>query len=245
MRRIILFVTVCLFAPRESLATREPLHVEVSTPRIRLGDLVRGLAADLAGLDVGPAPLPGSDRLVTRGEIASLFVGAGAPVPARLQAPVRVSRRSRRLTSRDIDSIVRSTLALRRGVTIESVRGPSSLTIADGWDHVTAVTPRLDHRPGQIPSAATLSFLCGDVPVARISVNLVLRVSPEGAAPDLARGATVTLTVSHGLVEVSTPAHATVDADIGDVVQMTLASSGRMLRARLVARDHAIVLEEP
>jgi hypothetical protein len=50
--------------------------------------------------------------------------------------------------------------------------------------------------------------------------------------------------VSRGLVEVTTPAVTSADADIGDVVQVLLRPSGRALRAELVAKDRALALED-
>jgi flagella basal body P-ring formation protein FlgA len=61
---------------------------------------------------------------------------------------------------------------------------------------------------------------------------------------ELVKGAPVTLVVRRGLVEVTAPAVLSVDADVGDIVQVLLRPSGRAMRAHLVAKDRAVALED-
>jgi hypothetical protein len=59
------------------------------------------------------------------------------------------------------------------------------------------------------------------------------------------RGGALTLVVRRGLVEVTSAAVAGADADIGNILQVTLRPSGRTVRARLVEKDLAELVESP
>jgi hypothetical protein len=62
--------------------------------------------------------------------------------------------------------------------------------------------------------------------------------------PDVAKGATITLLVRRGLVEVSIGAVAGADGDTGGILPVLLKPSGRVVRARIVDKDHAVALED-
>jgi flagella basal body P-ring formation protein FlgA len=70
-------------------------------------------------------------------------------------------------------------------------------------------------------------------------------LAPEHALPEVPRGSSVTLSIRRGSVEVTTPAVVTRDASFGDVVQVTVRSTGRAVRARLEEGGRAILEGEP
>jgi flagella basal body P-ring formation protein FlgA len=80
--------------------------------------------------------------------------------------------------------------------------------------------------------------------VLRIPIHLDLSVPPEALIYDVPKGVALTLVVKRGLVEISTQAVTSSDADVGDVVQVLLRPSGRALRAEIVAKDRAIAVED-
>ncbi len=233
-------------APAASAVNPLP-RAEVSTPRLRAGDLFPSLSPAAAALDLGPSPAPGCSRLLDRAELTQAFTDAGIPVPARLPAAVRVLRRMRDIAAPELERLVRDALAdhLPRGAVLGAVRAPRTVAVPDGYATVAATVPRPPRRAGVYATAATVTFVRGTEVLAQVSVPVDLNLGPDAAVPDAARGAPVRLVVRRGLVEVTVGAEVGADADIGDTLPVVLHPSGRVVRARLVEPDRAVVLEAP
>lgn len=143
-------------------------------------------------------------------------------------------------------AITTSAARLPKGAILVAAR-PSAAGLVDIPLTPTRVTidvtppPR---RAGTVTATAVLVFWKeGDVS-ARVPVALELSVPPEALLYDVQKGSVLTLVVRRGLVEVSVQAVASADADIGDVVQVLLRPSGRVLRAQVIARDRALAVED-
>ena len=67
-RRFLLAFAPLLFALGVALdATARPVAtVEVAGPRVRIGDLGLAATRGISDIDLGPTPLPGGSRMVTR-----------------------------------------------------------------------------------------------------------------------------------------------------------------------------------
>jgi hypothetical protein len=220
--------------------------VEIASTRVTLADLVPSVGAALGAVDLGAAPPPGGSRLVTRDELAKAAADAGAPRSLRLPASVRVVRRMRKLSAAETEKLVRDALvgpALPRGVTIAAVRAPARLDVADGWDAVVAEVPKPPKRTGSLPTTALLTFSKGAEVLARASVPVDLALSAEAAVSDVARGAPLTLVIRRGLVEITASGLAGADADVGATLPVTVRPSGRVLRAKLVEKDRAELVD--
>lgn len=220
-------------------------EVPVTGPRVHLAEVVPQVPASLASADLGPAPAPGASRLFTQEELRKAAAGAGAKVLGSLPAAVRVVRKMKRLGAADLDRECRKAVTaagLRRGVTLAAVRAPKSADVADGWTSVTAVVPKPPRRTGKLPTTASLTFQRGAEVLARISVPIDLDLGAEAAVPDVAKGASLTVTVQVGLVEISTAALASADADVGEELLVALRPSGKVLRVTLTAKDKAVVV---
>lgn len=218
-------------------------RVEVTGPRLTLGDLVSGLG-ELGAADIGPSPAPGVVRLITREEIATLLDAQQIQGARPLPEAVRVSRKidvlaAERLRELAADAIVAS--GLRRGVRLRTVSPPGGVKVATGWQAVTATVPKPPRHEGEWSTTVILAFDAGGQRVARVALPAVFDVSAEGARPDLGKGEPVTLIVRSGLVEIAARAVAGDNADVGDTFPVTLRPSGKVVRARLVARDRALL----
>lgn len=232
-------------------ATSDPQtpRVEVKGPRVHSKDLFPGLGASSAAeVDLGPTPPIGTTRVIDKEEIEKAFRDAKLTPPSKIPAHVRVSRKARKLSANDVDGAVKAALAtqrLPRGATLVKVRS-SATEVSDDYDHVSVDLPAVPHRAGPMTVQATVSFLGADggAPIHRSLVPLDISLPPEAAFPDVARGAAIALVIRRGLVEVSVPGVAAMDSDIGSVVMVTLKPSGRVVRARVLDKDHAIA-EEP
>ncbi|MBM4377493.1 MAG: flagella basal body P-ring formation protein FlgA [Deltaproteobacteria bacterium] len=225
-------------APRDGVR-----RVEVTGPRLRLGDLVEGLGA-LADVDLGPSPAPGVSRLLRRDELRAELEAQGISSVPRLPEAVRVSRRLERVTSARLQALLLDAVrgaGLRDGIVLRRAEAPANLKVASGWQRVSAMVPRPPRRPGEWSTTVTLAFELDGQKLARVAVPAVFDVSPEAAAPDLAKGGPVTLVVKNGLVEIAARASAGDNADVGDVIPVTVSATGKVVRAKLVTKDRAVL----
>ncbi len=241
-------ILLCLLALARPAVASPPARVSVTGPRVRVGDVLPDAPPDAAAVDLGPAPAPGGTRLIEREAILRALRERQATEPARIPESIRVSRRTRTLTAAEVERLVRDALPperLPRGAALTAVRPPRALEVPAGWTAVAAELPRPPRRAGPFATTAYVSFLLDGDTLARIPVPVELTLPAGAAAPDLARGAAVTLVVRRGLVEVRASASAGADANVGDTLPVVLRPAGRVLRARLIERDLAIALEEP
>lgn len=235
------FLVVLLLAAAAHAAP-DVVSKEISAPRVRLGDLV-AVAPALAQTDVGPAPMPGSSRLFTRDEIARLLPAGDKTV---IPPTVRVSRKTQELSAREVERLVRQAIddkPLPKGVTVDGVQAAPRVTVAAGWTRATLRLPALPRQAGVVMVAAALELEQGGDSVGRVDVPLRLRLSPEAAAPLVAHGAIVSLTVRRGLVQVLAPAIASTDGNAGDVITVTVRSTSRVVRARVIDATTVVVVE--
>ena len=252
MRRLSLIAAVlaAAFAPRAAFAApvatpSAPRVIEIATARVHFHDLgIVGSA--MPDVDLGPAPPLGGARTIDREEITRALAAANAPAAPKLPAQFRIVRRAHRLTTADVDKLVRAAVdpaRIPRGATVTNVRA-APLQVPEGFDRVTVDLPTLPRRSGTVTVTAAVSFVCeGDV-LARITVPMDFNVPAEALVPDVAKGAAITLLVRRGLVEVSIGAVAGADGDTGGILPVLLKPSGRVVRARIVDRDHAVALED-
>ncbi|MBX3228851.1 MAG: flagella basal body P-ring formation protein FlgA [Labilithrix sp.] len=228
-------------APAAAATTR----VEVKGPRVRAKDIFPGAVADV---DLGPTPPIGSTRVIEKADIEKAFAEAKAQAPKKIPSAVRVSRKTRKLSALEVDGAVKSALStqkLPRGAELVKVRA-SAVEVADDYHHVNVDLPPVPRRAGPTTVQATVTFLSesADTPIFRTVVPLDVSLPPEAAFADIPRGAPITIVVKKGLVEVSVPGVAALDADVGGIVPVTLKPSGRIVRCRAVDKDHAALLED-
>jgi hypothetical protein len=232
-------------APASADAGGAVREVTVARTRIRLGDVLPTAAPEVAALDLGPAPAPSGSRIVTGQELARACAAASLRPPPGLPVAVRIVRKMQRLKPGEIEALTRHALdgSMSRGATISAVRPPRGVEVAAGWDLARAELPRPPHRTGLLQTAATLTLAVGTEVIAILSVPVDVSLSAEAAVWDLPRGGPVTLVVRRGLVEIEAAGVAAADADVGTVFQLTLRPSGHVVRARLVAKDRAELVE--
>ncbi len=249
MRRALKVVaSLLLWTATSSAGSLQPRMTEISvgSSHIRVGDIIADLDSEAAAFDLGPAPAASGSRVVDRDEIVQAFREHGVEPPRVVPASVRIVRRMRRMEAREIADLVRAGLSETpaRGATITDVHG-SRASIPDGWTRTTCELPRPPHRTGTLTSAASLTFYENEQALWRISVPVELALSQEAKLFDVERGSRVTLLIRRGLVEVGASGTTGADADVGDLVPVTLLPSGRTLSARLEDREHAIAVGAP
>jgi len=142
------------------------------------------------------------------------------------------------------EAVAASSARLPKGARIVGVRTAAAVEIPVAPSRVAAEITPAPRRAGSVTTTAVLTFFRGADIASRLPVSLDLVVPPEALVFDLPKGTPVSLVVRRGLVEVTTSAVTSVDADLGDTIQVLVRPSGRALRARLVARDRAVADEE-
>jgi len=241
-------VLAALASLAPSAAAAPPQEVTVTGSRVRVGDVAPNVDAAVAAIDIGPSPSPGASRLVTKNDIEAALTAKVIPVPAALPDAVRVVRKAQHLSPAELDGLVRGALndkPLGHGVTLAAVRMAHPVDVADGWAHIDVDVPHAPKRQGSFTTTAIASFYTAEgEAIARVPVPMELAVSAEGALYDTPRGAAVTLVIRRSYIEVRTTGMTTADADLGDAVPVQLRPSGRVLRARLTAKDEAVAIED-
>lgn len=221
-----------------------PVAVEVRGAKVRSADLFGGGVADV---ELGATPPLGASRVIDRAEIERAFAAANAAMPKKVAQTYRVTRKTKKLTTNDVATAVRANLGSRpmpRGATISNIRA-SAVEVAGDFQRVDVELAPLPRRAGAVTVQARVTFL-GDeeAPLFKTLVPVELLLPPEAAFPEIARGAPISVVVKKGLVEVSVPGVAAADADVGSFLPVTLKPSGRVLRARAIDKDHAVVSED-
>jgi len=191
---------------------------------------------------------------ITKLVMLAVLLGGGAahadpPPHAQRKAGVTAAPTAHRPTAVELTEIARAAIAtsrarLPKGATVSTVHATASADVPLATDRVTIEVTTPPRRAGSVTTPAVLTFWRTADVAGRLPITLELSVPPEALVFDTSKGATLTLVVRRGLVEVTAPAVLATDADIGDVVQVLLRPSGRALRAQLVAKDRAIAVED-
>ncbi|MBS2012281.1 MAG: flagella basal body P-ring formation protein FlgA [Deltaproteobacteria bacterium] len=168
-----------------------------------------------------------------------------APVKAP-PAPAPTTRAPSAVEIADLarSAITNSGTKMPKGATIVGARATADAAIPNGATKVTIELTPPPRRVGKVVVSGVLSFWKESDIAGRLPVSLELSVPPEALVFDVAKGASVTLVVQRGDVEVSAPAVAGSEGDVGDVVQVLLRPSGRAFRARLLSKDRALAVED-
>lgn len=222
-------------------------QVSVTGARVRLGDVVASAPEGASDLDLGPTPPPGGSRVITRDELRRAVKDSPAERLALPEA-VRVVRKTRRMRGPELEALARAELArgpMPKGATLAAMRPPAAADVPEGCERAGVELPPMPRRAGPYAGSVVVTFYCDGTPTTRVTVPSNFQLSSAAATPDVARGAPLTLVLQRGLVEVTAAAVAGGEGDLGAVIPVTVRPTGRVLRARLVARDRAVAVEGP
>ncbi len=224
-------------------------QVALTGARVRVRDVLASAPAEIADVDLGPTPPPGGSRVITRDELRRALAERGDAAGRRaLPEAVRVVRKTKRMAGPEIDGLVRGELArgpMPRGATLSGLRPPASSEVPEGCERTGVELPPMPKRRGAYSASVVVTFYCDGAPTSKVTVPANFELSAEAAMSDVLRGAPLTLVLQRGLLEIASAAVAGGEGDIGAVIPVTVRPSGRVLRARLVAKDRAIAVEAP
>lgn len=220
----------------------------VSSSRITLGDIVSGIPSDLAAIDLGPAPAPGSSRLIKRDEIEAALPEGTKTDKLKLPKSVRVLRKTKALSVTDIEKLSREALArgsMPRGASVKAIRPKGATIVPDGFTSVEMTLPKPPRREGKHSQATTLILKQGDEIVATISVTVDLTLDASAVVPDAKKSERGMFVLRRGQIEVRAAVTMNADADVGDVVNVTVTDSSKIIKGRLVSAKPATIEELP
>lgn len=241
----VLFLFALLMATPASAARRGLKSVQVSSTRVTLSDIVPRVSEDLADVDLGRAPAPNGTRVITGAHIKKALNERNLPIPHRLPKATRVVRKMRVLTAPELRRIGKAALAKapgRKGVVLRAIIPPPKTRIAAGWTEVNVRLPKPPRRAGKWSTSAMLTFSAGGEVIKRVALPVRFDVSADAAKPDVSKGSPLMLLVKSGLIELRVRASAGANADIGQVMQVVLRPSGRVVRAKLLSKKKAVAI---
>jgi len=220
--------------------------VNITSRNVHVSDFDPGAPLELASIELGRAPPPGSSRLFTRQEISERVREAGAD-PKRLSLPpsVRIASTAERWKAEELaaraEGAVRA--ALPPGVTLVKLGALQGVVVPPGT-LVMSARPVIPKRVGRHELTLMAELRAEEETVARSPLRLIIEVSEEALAPAVRKGDRMTLVVEQGNARIGASAIAMSDANLGDAVFFKVSSTGKVLKARVSTRDISVVVEQ-
>jgi hypothetical protein len=217
----------------------------VSGSRVELGEIAERAPARLAELDLGSSPQPGQTRLITREEVLRRIQQAGLSAgDLELPEAVRVTRPFEHWSTLELAERARPAIqqALAKGARLERVVARLPITVARGAVIERASLSDLPKRVGPAQLLATVELNEDEATSKRLTLTVEVYVDEQGARHDLTRGSEVKLVIERKSATVTAVGEALSDADVGQIIQFRVRTSGKLLRAIVESPHHARVL---
>lgn len=196
--------------------------------RIRLAEIVPALSGtELGATDLGPAPAPGTSRVIRRAEIVAVLTASGHSAEGLLlPRQTRIERRAVVLSPADVEERAREAItAAVAPCAIDDITVASSATVGEGELHVTATGPA---RPHDGAAVVMLDLGTGD-----LATHLSARVDLTCPEPLVRSGSHVTVVVRAGAVHASTEGIARGEARVGERVHVRVEATGALVEGRV------------
>lgn len=244
MRHAALLLSFFAVLPLTATASAEN-RVSIEGPTVRVSDIDPAAPAEVADVELGRAPPPGSSRIFTRGEIRQRMREAGAdathvnvPASVRVETPAE-HWRPEEVAARS-DAAVRA--ALPPGVSLLKLDAQRSIVVPPG-SSVTSVKPVIPHAVGRHDVTVVAEVRRNHEIVGRAALSLVVDVGEDAFAPILRKGDRITLIIEQGNARIGASAVTLADANLGDAVFCRVTSTGKVLKAKVQSRDVGQVVE--
>ena len=236
-----------LLAPPFALSANAELSQTIATARIHLSEVSDGYDnGDLASLDLGPAPPPGNSRLLSRAEVEEQLHAAGDDAKSlRMPISLRIRSAAKHWTSEELrDALTPKVVsALPPGVNFKSSKLNRSLVTSPRVQVGEAHLPRIPKHVAELTLTATVDLVQDDITVVRVPITVVVEVTELATQPAAGKGSRINLVIEHGGARVTALAIAMSDVELGATGLFRVASTQRVLRARLLSPDSAQVVE--
>jgi hypothetical protein len=243
VRRAALIALFAFVLPLSAVA--EPTQ-SIDHARLRVGDVVKAAPAGVAEIDLGPAPPPGGSRLLTKNEIEQMLRQRGVDTTKMsIPASIRVVGAAKRVTPAELTTLVTPAIvqSLPPGVALTKVQPTYEVVVPPSASVGPVEIPRHPRQKGPFRTTATVQMVADGEIVARVPVPVVLEVSEEAARPDVARGARIGLVIDRRSLRIMTQASCMLDANVGDIVNVLVVPTNRVVKAKITSRDEAQMVE--
>lgn len=243
MRRFFAFALLALALPLTAAA--EPTR-SIGRARLLASDVIPSAPEGVGEIDLGPAPPPGGSRLLTKSEIEQLLRGRGVDTTKlAIPATLRIVGIAKRVSPAELTSLITPVIvkSLPPGVTLTKVQPGYDVVVPPSASVGAVEIPRHPRQKGPFRTTATVQMSSDGEVVARVPVPVVLEVSEEAARPDVARGARIGLVVDRRSLRIMTQGSCLSDANIGDVVNVLVVPTNRVVRAKITRHDEAQIVE--
>jgi hypothetical protein len=220
-------------------------RVSIEGPTVRVSDIDPAAPAEVADIELGRAPPPGSTRVFTRSEIRQRVREAGGD-PARMNVPasVRVESPAERWKPEEVavraDAAVRA--ALPPGVSLVKLDAHHTIVVPPG-SNVASARPVIPHVVGRHDVTVVAEVRRRDEVVARAPLSLVVDVGEDAFAPVLRKGDRITVVIEQGNARIGASAVTLADANPGDAVFCRVTSTGKIVKAKVESRDVGKVMD--
>jgi len=234
----------CALLGLPGLATAETTRT-LDRTRVHLGDLLSTQDSELGAVDLGPAPPPGSSRLISREDVVRELRVQGLE-QRKLNIPevMRVVSASRRYTPSEVSALLlpQVSSALPPGVELQQLKISHGIVTSPRVQVGPIKLPKLARRAGSVDVTVVADLLNEGEIVTRLAFGLTLNVSEQAAAPLVDKGARVELVILSGSARISAGAVALEAANLGEVIPFKVSTTQRVLRGRLETRNQAVVV---
>lgn len=240
---VIAFLLVSAFC----LSANAEAERTIDSARIQLKDVSDGYdEGELAGLDLGPAPPPGSSRLLARAEVEAQLRAAGDDAKSlRMPGALRVKSAAKRWSPEELREALTPRLiaALPVGLTFKAAKLNRSLVTSPSVVIGEVHFPKFPKREGELTLTASVDLTQGGITVLRVPVTVVVLVTEAATHAAASKGARIKLVIVRGPARVSALATALSDTELGELGMFRVVSTQRVLRGRLLSPDSAEVVE--
>lgn len=243
---LLIALACCAVVGTERSASAAPKELEVQGAHIELGEIWKEAPEDYRDIDLGRAPPPGASRLLSRAAVLRQVKLAGFD-PQRVKIPnsVRVRSAAKKLTAQELEELVAPAVsgALKSGVELKKVSATRGVTLPPDATLQGVEMPRPPKRRGAYRTSAIIKWVSDSETVARVPVSVTLFITERGASADVEKGANITLVVERKGARITARGQALTSGDEGDVIQVRVLKTNKVLRARIES-EHVAKVEE-
>lgn len=227
-------------------ADAAPGEVEVQGAHIELGEVWKDAPEDYREIDLGRAPPPGASRLLSRAAVLRQVKAAGFD-PAKVKFPpsVRVRSAAKQISKEELETLASPAIArsLKRGVELKKVSATRGATLPPDAVLEGVDMPKPPKRRGAYRTSAIVKWISDSETVARIPVSVTLYITERGASADVEKGANITLVVERKGARLTARGQALTSGDEGEIIQVRVLKTNKVLRARIDS-EHVATVEE-
>jgi len=184
--------------------------------------------------------------LLSRAEVEDQLRAAGDDAKRlRMPSALRVISAAKRWSADDLRQAVTPRLmaALPPGLKFKTAKLNRALVTSPSVVIGEAHFPKFPKREGELTLTATVDLLQDGATVLRVPVTVIVLVTEAATHATASKGARVNLVIEHGAARVTALATALSDTELGGLGLFRVASTQRVLRARLLSADSAQVVE--